>query len=56
MNFLIIRENKVENLFMLLDEHFQHFKLIFIITIFLMTYKFSLLKIAWRINEWQMFY
>ena len=56
MNFLIIQENKAENLFMLLYELFLAFKLIFIITIILVTYKFSLLKIAWRINEWQMFY
>ena len=26
MNFLIIQENKAENLFMLLDEIFYHFK------------------------------
>ena len=34
MNFLIFQENKTENLFMLLDEIFKHFKLIFIITNF----------------------
>ena len=57
MNFLIIPENKAENPFMLLDGTiFSIFKLIFIITFFLVTYKFSLLKIAWRINEWRMFY
>ena len=56
MNFLIIQENKAENLFMLLDELFLAFWINFHHHNFLMTYKFSLLKIAWRINEWRMFY
>ena len=56
MNFLIIQENKAEICLCCLMNYFKHFKLIFIITNFLMTYKFSLLKIAWRINEWRMFY
>ena len=46
MNFLIIQENKAENLFLLLDELFLAFQIDFHHHNFLMTYKFSLLKIA----------
>ena len=56
INVLIIQENKAENLFLLLDELFWAFQMNFHHRNFLMTYKFSLLKIAWRVNEWRMFY
>ena len=46
INFLIAQENKVENLFLLLDELFSAFQINFHHHNFLMTYKFSLLKIA----------
>ena len=46
MNFLIIQENKAENLFMLLDELFLACQFDFHHHRFLMTYKFSVLKIA----------
>ena len=40
MNFLIIQENETENVFMVLNKLFLHFKLIFIITNIFMTLNF----------------
>ena len=56
MNFLIIQENKAENLFLLFDELFSAFQINFHHHNFLMIRKFSLLKVAWRINKCRMFY
>ena len=50
MNFLIIPENKVENVFMVLDELFSAFQIYFHHYKYHDSLKPSLLKIAWWIN------
>ena len=56
MNFVIIQENKAENLFMLLDELFLVFQINFHLHNFFNDLQIFTFKIAWWINEWQMLY
>ena len=53
--FLVIQENETECV-MMLDELFLAFQIIFLHHKQFHDLKFSLLKIAWRINEWWMCY
>ena len=54
MNFFVIQENKAENVFMMLVyELFLLFQIHFHYHKYFHDLKFSLLKIAWRINEWR---
>ena len=56
MNFLIIQNYDTENVFMMLDELLLAFKINFHLHKYFHDLKFSLLEIAWRINEWRMCY
>ena len=56
MNFLIIQKNETENVFMMLNELLLEFQINFHHHKYFHDLKFSLLKIAWRSNEWRFCY